>query len=253
MYHYNVVVGDIVDAWGACCISLLLWGSPFLVAHDHTYDTAGVSKLQWTFSGPHTILRKSAQCDDLYYIRTSTPGGSKDVKANVNRLFLATNECEALGFPALGWETTELAQAQPTQLPAKLPTTILRDNIVVNDFVILRVAADIHEALPFAVGKVIGFPSGGDNNKVEVWWYGPVRKLTGSWKPGYIDPKDNKRYYRDTKLRREHTRYTSHGNCELVLDDIVGVPFTLHKCIPKSILRMISEDKTVNWSIPETV
>ena len=223
--------------------------------YDHSFDTEGVSKLQWLFSGPHQILRKCAQSDNLYWIRKVTPNGSEDIKVNVNRLFLATNECEALGFPALGWESTDPVRAQATCLPPELPDHVHRDNIVENDFVALRVQPDEHEALPFAVGKVIGFPTEADNELL-VWWYGPSRKgcVTGTWKPGYVDPRDNKRYYNAKKLRDSHKRYTSFENCNLKRENIVGIPFQLSKGkrIPKHILRLISQDESVQWKLPQT-
>jgi len=224
---------------------------------DHTYDTQGASKLQWLYSGPHIIERKCAQSNNLYWIRRTDKGSKLSLsKVNVNRLCLADADCGPLG-PPLGWgKELEPLRNQPTHLskPPDTPTRI--SNAVVGDMVALRMEPDPNEPLPFAVGEIIRI----ERSKIVVRWFGQVRQTTGMmgiWKPGYVDNGDNKRYYHHRKLHKNHEPYTSGvSESELDLDDIICQPFQLtkNKKIPSSVLRTISNDPTVAWTLPsETI
>lgn len=223
--------------------------------YDHTYDTEGVSKLQWLYSGPHVIERKCSQSNNLYWIRRySTDGKVSLEKVNVNRLVLADNNCGDVG-PALGWGTgADEIREQPTRLPERPSDLAQASNVVVGDVVALRMEPDEVENLPFAVGEVVDR----DGDSIVVWWYGPTgrgeNKLTGVWKPGFVDPKDNKRYYRNRKLHNSHPSYTSTlSETHLTVEDILGRPFQLvdGKKIPSSILATASADPSVKWSLPK--
>ena len=120
----------------------------------------------------------------------------------------------------------------------------------------LRMEPDPNEPLPFAVGEIIRI----ERSKIVVRWFGQVRQTTGMmgiWKPGYVDNGDNKRYYHHRKLHKNHEPYTSGvSESELDLDDIICQPFQLtkNKKIPSSVLRTISNDPTVAWTLPsETI
>ena len=122
--------------------------------------------------------------------------------------------------------------------------------------VALRMAPDPNEPLPFAVGEIIRI----DGSKIAVRWFGQARQnasMMGIWKPGYVDGGDNKRYYHHRKLHKNHEPYTSSVlESELTLDDILCQPFQLtnSKKIPPSVLRTISRDSTITWTLPpETI
>jgi hypothetical protein len=220
--------------------------------YDHTFDTEGVSKLQWLYSGPHIIEKKCSQSDNLYWIRRFGKGGAVSLeKVNVNRLVLAEQDCGDLS-PALGWgkEDDELRE-QPTQLPMPVPDATLAAGVVVGDMVAIRVEPDV-ENLPFAVGEVIDVK----DSSISVWWYGPTGRASnifGVWKPGFVDPRDNKRYYRKNKIHHSHPSYTSIASeTNLSVDDIIGRPFQLvkGKKIPPTILKTASIDPLIEWSLP---
>ena len=122
--------------------------------------------------------------------------------------------------------------------------------------VALRMEPDPTEPLPFAVGEIIRI----NGPKIVVRWYGQVRQnagMTGTWKPGYVDIGDNKRYYHHRKLHKNHKPYTSGvSESDLGLNDILCQPFQLTKSMksPPSVLRTISCDSTITWTLPsETI
>ena len=219
---------------------------------DHTYDTEGVSKFQWLYSGPHLIERKCAQSDNLYWVRrTDKDKKSRLEKVNVNRLCLADTDFGPVG-PPLGWGK-DLGQLrnQPVQVPEAAPDSN-NFNTVVGDMVALRMESAPNEPLPFAVGEVIQRKE----SKIVVHWFGQARQnasMLGIWKKGYVDTSDNRRYYHDRKLHKNHLLYTSTlSESKLDIEDILCQPFLLtnRNKIPPSILRAISRDETVDWNLP---
>ena len=115
--------------------------------------------------------------------------------------------------------------------------------------VILRVAPDDVECLPFAVGEI----HERIDNTFRVQWYGPKNgNVLGIWKPGFFQPNDNRRYYHRCKLSKHHELYTSvTTETRLTLDDVIAYPFTLaKKKIPKTILKIISDDNDIDWELP---
>jgi hypothetical protein len=223
---------------------------------DHTFDTQGASKLQYLYSGPHVVERKCAQSDNLYWIRRYQRDRSTTPvleKVNVNRLFLADYDCGDVG-PALGWgpDADDLRE-QPSIIPDAPDDSSLVSRVIVGDMVALRVASDSYENLPFSVGEVIRKKS----DTLVVWWYGPAGRgsnISGVWKRGFVDPKDNKRYYHNKRLHRNHSPYTSEDTeTELDASHVVGRPFSLvnGKKLPTAILRAASQDPTIPWSLPK--
>jgi hypothetical protein len=191
----------------------------------------------------------------LYWIRRYSKTGKASLeKVNVNRLVLADNSSGDLG-PALGWGTgPDETREQPTQIPKTPDDDALASQVVTGDMVALRMEPDEVENLPFAVGEVVG-KSG---RSITVLWYGPTgrgtNKITGVWKPGFVDPKDNKRYYLNRKIHNSHLSYTSSlSETSLLVDDIIGRPFQLikGKRMPPSILKTISDDPSIGWCLPE--
>ena len=112
--------------------------------------------------------------------------------------------------------------------------------------------SDPNEPLPFAVGEVIQRKE----SKIVVHWFGQARQnasMLGIWKKGYVDTGDNRRYYHDRKLHKNHLLYTSTlSESKLDIEDILCQPFLLtnRNKIPPSILRAISRDETVDWNLP---
>jgi hypothetical protein len=194
---------------------------------DHTYDTEGVSKFQWLYSGPNLIERKCAQSDNLYWIRRTDKGKrSRLEKVNVNRLCLADTDCGPLG-PPLGWgKDFGQPRNQPTQLP-EAPINSNNFNAVVGDMVALMMEPDPNEPLPFAVGEIIHKKE----SKICCHWFGQTRKnasMLGTWKGGYVDTGDNLRYYHDRKMHKSPLLYTSTlSESKLDIEYILCQPFLL--------------------------
>ena len=121
--------------------------------------------------------------------------------------------------------------------------------IQLGDMVALRVAIDPLEPIPFAVGEVIKL----ENDNLVVWWYGNAHcNVQGSWRPGYYQPADNRRYYSERRLRPDHPRYTSvTSETTLSLTNVIGAPFQLNRrnALPMSVLHEASACPDVEWSL----
>jgi transposase InsO family protein len=109
---------------------------------------------------------------------------------------------------------------------------------------------------PFAVAKILTIKDG----DYTVQWYGNSHKnMTGTWKPGWIDPRDRRAYHAAKpkgNTKRADLIYTNRSpgaTSKIRLDNITFYDFDLTDSdrLPIKILRQISESKDINYTLPQ--
>lgn len=227
--------------------SVLLW--------DETADTVGPGKLQYRYSGPHRIVRKDSNSDNLYHVQRLN---GRVTKENVNRLRLANLDCSDLGPPLAPPSTATDVPVQNEQGPdspaaeTPLPVAVTSFPLPLPfDMVALRVASDPSEPCPFAIGQVLSV-----SDTIEVQWFGTQSgRVTGAWRPGFYfanQKRDSRRYYARRKSHFTHLPYTSTvSETSLTAVHLLAPPFQLADSkIPRAILQIISNDPSIDFSLP---
>jgi len=225
-------------------------GDPVMVFdYIHEVDKGapkGIRKLKYRFSGPHNVERKDEESELHYFIRESS---GKLRKLHVNRL--------RLYYPI----SPDLAPACGEQRFAPYRAVDENDNPqnldikpAPGDLVIIGCEPDDVEGTPWAVAKVTHRSREGE---LTVRWFGNNHgRLTGTWRPGFFQPRDDRRYYKARKDHTSHMPYTSMVS-ETPLNDshVVAFGFKLNSLtdrLPQTVLNKISTSPHVAWELPAT-
>jgi exodeoxyribonuclease III len=215
-----------------------------VLKYDKTVDkpevkARGTAKFQFRFSHPLRVIRPDKQNKNLYFVECPVTGQQDHV--NVNKLVPALVDIGDLGRP-LG--SRNLVNAQEEQDPNR--------PLKAGDMVALRVQPD-QETLPFSVGKVLSIK----NNAIIVHWYGTYAKniTTCTWRKGYYKASDDTFYYADSKLHKNHNKYTSEDSGELNIKSHVLGFFSLtdEGTVPLSFLRKLSKSDDLDWELPKAM
>lgn len=131
-----------------------------------------------------------------------------------------------------------------------------RDTVKVGQLVVIPLEASPN--LPFCVAKVLRRLARG---RLEVQWYGNSHdNVRGAWRPGWIDPKDNRPFYdAQSKSRKnlEKERFTNltPGYVTDITEQNIeqwGVRLTTADRLPMAALRELSDSKCVAWTLPDS-
>jgi exodeoxyribonuclease III len=223
-------------------------GDPVMVFdYIHEVDKGapkGLRKLKYRFSGPHTIQRRDPASELHYFVREAS---GKLRKVHVNRLRLYSPIAPALA-PACGEQ-----RFAPARVPGVAEQTEDLDiKPKKGDLVIIGCEPDDIEGTPWAVAKVTNRTREGE---LTVRWFGNnYGRVTGTWRPGFFQPRDDRRYYKAKKDHPSHLPYTSLvSNTPLDDSHIVAFGFQLNPLtdrLPHRVLSQISASTHVAWELP---
>ena len=85
-----------------------------------------------------------------------------------------------------------------------------------------------------------------------VQWFGNAESNPlGAHRPGWVDPKDNKHYYRARPLSKRHSAYTNSTSRTTVTDEMIqisGFDLTAADSIPAFILNLIHDSEHYEYA-----
>ena len=194
-------------------------------------------RFQWT--GPHVVIKRmGGRKANLYSIRHNVT--AETIEANVNRLALHVpwdeeHECTSLD-PFAGekpsrrhWSTDGKA--------------------VIGSLIVVRLSDD---DFPVGVGKMLARDPETGNLRFQ-WVWNTSNNLKGVLRLGWFHKKEHHVLYKNKLTKREQEQYEPYTELE---DDVKnehvlvhGFRLTLAGKLPLAILRLISDDESVDWEI----
>jgi hypothetical protein len=204
--------------------------------YDKAYAAGdGTSKLQYRFSGPYVVRRRSSWSPNLYHITHISKRVS--TTCNVDLLVLVKNDCEDIG-PPLG---------APQSFPHE-GFLHLGDMVAI----IRPTTFNTLGKVPFLLGRISSIHQEG---KLTVWWYGnDSNNIRGAIKPGWVaGPNTINRYFGTRRCPRHYRLCSEFTGTAIHRYAIIGNPFklTTSGMVPRATLTEISRDTRVPWSLPE--
>jgi hypothetical protein len=216
-----------------------------ILHYDVGYDKRGTTKFQWRYSGPHKIIRRSPYNKLVYIFEDAVT--KKHRTTHVNRLIKYDQYQPDANVDGC-WHPIMFNEPQK-----ETTSTFDMDQHALKkgDMVIVQYEPGSPHHTPFAVGEIIRVDKKAD--KLTLWWYGNNNNnIYAAQRTGYWQASINKYYYKDTPDHKNHPRYTSNTTeSDISLTHILTKPFQLgyEQNIPFPILRHISDDSRVPWSM----
>ena len=195
-----------------------------------------LKKLSYQWTGPWEIVDKVH--NNLYRLRDIR--SRKEETHSANKLYLY-NE----------WGEDVMSEVEPFRINAGEKGKEGEEDedeeediqVKKGDLIVITIQ-DIDE--PFRVGKVLKIK---DDESMILHWYGQhPRNLMGTWKPGWIDPKDNKIRYSMTPMGKPYTHY----DYDLYTRQAICAGFELKKNnkLSKDLYQVLSNHRDVQWELP---
>lgn len=150
------------------------------------------TKWQYPWAGPGRFIREvtSTSCE--------VELNSKIKNYNYNRV---------VRYQA--WDEHRVSTTEPLttlQKDGVKEPTDLAPELSIDEPFLIRLATDTHGGSTHAIGMYRGMKG----EYIDFQWMGNYGngKLTGVFLPGWVDPRDNKEYYRAKRLYHNHERFT---------------------------------------------
>lgn len=218
----------------------------FVLIWDPKTTSGGTKKLQFRWSGPAQIVRRSNTSPLLYIVNpnpTLPIEPSKLRKLHVNRLHLYHPFDENFNPP------TEIEAENRAEELKKMGA--LKGLPEIGEYVIVGYQQRPQDKLPFALVEVISVDKG--TNTFTGWWMGNNNEnIFAAQRKGYWQPSTNKHYYADKPIHPSHPRYTSvTTETYLSPSDILmrNVELGFELNIPFDVLFALSQEPRIGWKI----
>jgi hypothetical protein len=218
----------------------------FVLVWDPKTTTGGPKKLQFRWSGPAQIKRRSRTSPLLYIVNPTPSKTSKDCKLrklHVNRLHMYHPFDESLNPP------TEIEAENRKEELEKMGN--LKGLPERGEYIIVQYVKRTQDKLPFALAQVLSVDK--HTNTFTVWWMGNNNEnIFAAQRKGYWQPSTNQHYYDDKPIHPSHPRYTSMTTeTGLTTSDILirKVELGIELNIPFDVLFTLSENPKISWKI----
>jgi hypothetical protein len=170
--------------------------------------------------------------------------GHRIVRTSVTRL-----------CPYHPWSDTDLSWVADAHVDPERPQADMADSHMQTGDLLVISLEHGDGGLPFAIAKLLGTSEG----NLHVQWYGNVHdNVAGSWRPGWIDPRDGRAYYsnrpkRPVRLGHKYTNRSPGATADLEEANVAiwGFQLTASDKIPRRILREIGGHPDVTWTLPD--
>ena len=119
---------------------------------------------------------------------------------------------------------------------------------------ILAMEATEENPACFEVVKILKKKENGD--LLVQWWGNKENNPLGCHRPSWVDPRDNKHYFRTKPILKKHVPYTNDISNTRVTEDMLhisGFKLTEANSIPAIILKFIHMDENYDWFLPVPV
>jgi transposase InsO family protein len=192
----------------------------------------GPKKLEYTYSGPHTVYHVPPNEPHFRYI--VHVGRRKILKVNVNRL--------RLWHP---WSDEHLSSDPPTPNNLDLTETDMTTLAKEDDLVLIP---NNEPDEPFFIGRILERRDTHTNGHKVQFLSNLYGHTFDTYRPGWIDPKDNKCYFKNKPTAPSHTPWTNDITKRRVSDkEIHPITITLTRDdrLPQSTIDKLSADRRV--------
>jgi len=239
---------------------VMIWAPPKRLKKTLDHPSPVCVKYQKFWSGPHTIKRK---VNERRYVVEHIERGEIEVSVTRMKLFNPwrfDSEIDGNTFNSETPPTTKQSKhskGTPSQEP---PEEQLADNYSSKagrdqgaptpiKGSLCVIAHDDDENEPFIVGRLINVDTHNNNNMVFHLFGNDMNDPCGTYRPGYVDKRDNKHFW--THKKSKHSRYTSDTRgMDINKQNMICYGFDINKNhrLPSHVYKSINASDKTPWT-----